>query len=151
MENKTEENAFEVRKIVHPIRFTSSQYEQLKSKAYQARVSVTEFIRRASLRKNVVEPPPPPELNWKLYEELAAIGNNLNQIAKGLNSAKKAGLPVNIDVEKMTETIAQLTALTNEVQMQLLECGVSSVGISDEEISLYVDGDEIIDDEEVIS
>jgi hypothetical protein len=161
MENKTQEDSVEIRKIVHPIRFTNSQYEQLKSKANLARVSVTEFIRRASLRKHVVEPPPPPQLNWKLYEELGAIGNNLNQIAKGLNSAKKAGLPVNVDVEKTTEIIAQLTALTNEVQMQLLGCGVNTVGIRDEEIGLYIEGeeigeeseedDEIIDEEKVVS
>jgi Bacterial mobilisation protein (MobC) len=123
MGNKTQRSDGIPRKITLHVRFAVDENEQLKNKAYQARVSVTEFIRRAALRKQVIESPPPPQLNWKLYEQLGKIGNNINQIAKGVNSALRLGLPVNIDVEKLTETSADLIVITKEIQLQLLECG----------------------------
>lgn len=119
------------RKITHPVRFAADEYSQLKQKAYQARVSVSEFIRRAALRRQVVEPPPPPQINWKLYEELGRIGNNLNQLVKGVNTAVKAGQPVNIDVQSLALLVEQLKANIRETQMQLLECGAPDDDDSD--------------------
>ncbi|MBW4433180.1 MAG: MobC family plasmid mobilization relaxosome protein [Pelatocladus maniniholoensis HA4357-MV3] len=124
MPSKTKRDDGVVRKITHPVRFAADEYEQLKKKAYEARVSITEFIRRAALRRRVVEPPPPPQLNWKLYEELNAIGVNLNQIAKATNRAVKSGQEVNIDVEQLQNLMQSLRASIRETQMQLLECGV---------------------------
>jgi len=124
MPSKTKRDDGVKRKITHPVRFAVDEYEQLKKKAYEARVSITEFIRRAALRRRVVEPPPPPQLNWKLYEELNAIGVNLNQIAKAANKAVKSGQDVNIDVEQLQNLVNSLRASIRETQMQLLECGV---------------------------
>lgn len=125
MGSKTKRNDGVSRKITHPVRFAEDEYEQLKQKAYNARVSVTEFIRRAALRRQVVEPPPPPQINWKLYEELNAIGVNLNQIAKAVNRAVKSGRGANVDVERLQNLVTQLNAAIRETQMQLLECGVT--------------------------
>ena len=133
MGNKTQRADGVPRKITLHVRFAVDENEQLKNKAYQARVSVNEFIRRAALRKQVVEPPPPPELNWKLYEQLGAIGNNINQIARGVNSALKAGLPVNIDEKLFSESIEQLLAVIKETQLQLLESGVADEEAEDQE------------------
>lgn len=113
------------RKITHPVRFAADEYEQLKNKAYQARISVSELIRRAALRRKVVEAPPPPQLNWKLYEELNAIGVNLNQLVKGVNAAVKSGRNVNLDADQLEDLVTLLTSQIKETQMQLLECGAS--------------------------
>ena len=72
-----------------------------------------------------MELPPPPQLNWKLYEELNYIGVNLNQIAKAANIAVKSGQGVNVDVEKLQKLVDSLCASIKETQMQLLECGVT--------------------------
>lgn len=133
MPKKTLRSDGVVRRITHPVRFAADEYSQLKQKAYQARVSITEFIRRAALRRQVVEPPPPPQINWKLYEELGRIGNNLNQLVKGVNTAVKAGQPVNIDARSLTLVVEQLKANIRETQMQLLECGASDDDASEEE------------------
>ncbi|AFZ28509.1 Bacterial mobilization protein (MobC) (plasmid) [Cylindrospermum stagnale PCC 7417] len=125
MSNKTKRTDGVARKITHPVRFAADEYEQLKKKAYEARVSITEFIRRAALRRRVVESPPPPQLNWKLYEELNAIGVNLNQIAKAANKAAKSGQDVNIDVEQLQNLVESLHTSIRETQLQLLECGVT--------------------------
>jgi hypothetical protein len=99
--------------------------EELKQKANEARVSITEFIRRAALRRCVVELPPPLELNWKLYAELNAIGVNLHQIATAATNASKAGQAVNIDPEQLQNLVESLRTSVKETQMQLLECGVT--------------------------
>lgn len=125
MPTKTKRSDGVARKITHPVRFAADEYEQLKKKAYEARVSIGEFIRRAVLRRRVVELPPPPQLNWKLYEELQAIGVNLNQIAKAVNTAVKAGQDINIDVEQLQNLMKSLGASIRETQMQLLECGAA--------------------------
>lgn len=111
------------RKLVLHIRFAVDENEQLKVKAAQTGVSVNEFIRRAALRRQVVQVLPPPPLNLKLYEQLGVIGSNINQIARGVNSAKKAGLSVNIDTEVLDESIVQLLFVIKETQIQLLNCG----------------------------
>ncbi|BAZ36730.1 hypothetical protein NIES4101_26500 (plasmid) [Calothrix sp. NIES-4101] len=125
MGSKTKRDDGVSRKITHPVRFAEDEYEQLKQKAYNARVSLTEFIRRAALRRQVVEAPPPPQINWKLYEELNAIGINLNQIAKAVNRAVKSGQGANVDVGRLQNLVNQLNAAIRETQMQLLECGVT--------------------------
>jgi hypothetical protein len=125
MGSKSKRDDGGARKITHPVRFAEDEYEQLKQKAYNARVSVTEFIRRAALRRQVVEAPPPPQINWKLYEELNAIGVNLNQIAKAVNRAVKSGQGANVDVGRLQNLVNQLNAAIRETQMQLLECGVT--------------------------
>ncbi|AFZ04520.1 plasmid mobilization protein [Calothrix sp. PCC 6303] len=125
MGSKTKRDDGVSRKITHPVRFAEDEYEQLKQKAYNARVSVTEFIRRAALRRQVVEPPPPPQINWKLYEELNAIGVNLNQIAKAVNRAVKSGRGANVDAGRLQNLVDRLNAAIRETQMQLLECGVT--------------------------
>ncbi len=125
MPSKTKRADGVARKITHPVRFAADEYEQLKKKAYEARVSIGEFIRRAALRRRVVELRPPPQLNWKLYEELQAIGVNLNQIAKAVNTAVKIGQEVNIDKEQLQKLVESLGASIRETQMQLLECGAA--------------------------
>jgi len=124
--NKTKGTNGVAKKIVFPIRFAADEYEQLKQKANEARVSITEFIRRAALRRRVVELPPPLELNWKLYTELNAIGVNLNQIATAATNASKTGQAVNIDPKQLQNLVESLRASIKETQMQLLECGVTA-------------------------
>jgi hypothetical protein len=127
MPKKTQRTDGVIRTIRLSVRFAADEYEQLKQKAKEGRVSITEFIRRAAFRRRVVELPPPPELNWKLYTELNAIGVNLNQIATAATYASKTGQPVNIDPEQLQNLVESLHTSIKETQMQLLECGVRDV------------------------
>ncbi|AFZ61144.1 plasmid mobilization relaxosome protein MobC [Anabaena cylindrica FACHB-243] len=125
MPKKTQRTDGVIRTIRLSVRFAADEYEQLKQKAKEGRVSITEFIRRAAFRRRVVELPPPPELNWKLYTELNAIGVNLNQIATAATHASKTGQAVNFDVEQLENLVESLRTSIKETQMQLLECGVT--------------------------
>lgn len=64
------------------IRLAADEYEIIKKKARSAKTSIAQFIRRAALRLQVTEPPPPPIINWKLYKELGSINVNIKQLAR---------------------------------------------------------------------
>ncbi len=71
-----------IRSCVIPVRFTPDEREELKAIANKHHISISELVRRFSLRRKL--PPALPEVNIKTYRELAAIGNNLNQLVKTL-------------------------------------------------------------------
>jgi hypothetical protein len=66
------------------VRLAPDEYETIKQKAQKAKVTIPQFIRRAALRIQVTQLPPPPVINWKLYRELGCINVNLRQLAKTL-------------------------------------------------------------------
>ncbi len=66
------------------VRLAPDEYETIKQKARKAKVTIPQFIRRAALRIQVTQLPPPPVINWKLYRELGCINVNLRQLAKTL-------------------------------------------------------------------
>jgi hypothetical protein len=63
------------------VRLAPDEYETIKQKARKAKVTIPQFIRRAALRIQVTQLPPPPVINWKLYKELGSINVNLRQLA----------------------------------------------------------------------
>ncbi|MEG4113846.1 MULTISPECIES: plasmid mobilization protein [unclassified Microcoleus] len=81
------------------IRLTDSDYNQIKARAEQVNLSMSDFMRRAALSRTM--PRPLAAFDLKAYQVLCKIdaqlriaGNNLNQIAKACNSAVVLGEPV---------------------------------------------------------
>ena len=81
------------------IRLTDSDYNQIKARAEQVNLSMSDFMRRAALKRAI--PRPIAAFDLKAYLFLCKIdaqfriaGNNLNQIAKACNSAVILGEPV---------------------------------------------------------
>ena len=81
------------------IRLTDSDYSQIQTLANQVNLSMSDFIRRAALKRAM--PRPLAAFDLKAYQVLCQInaqliiaGNNLNQIAKACNSAVVLGEPV---------------------------------------------------------
>jgi len=68
-----------------PVRFTPSERDGLQRDSTASRVSLSEFIRAAAL-KRCLPPPAAPEVNRRTYEELARIGNNLNQLVRAVHA-----------------------------------------------------------------
>lgn len=68
-------------------RWTLAEYGHLHQQAATAGLSVGEFIRRRALLLPVT--PPPQRSDSRLLHELNAIGVNINQIARNLNSHRK--------------------------------------------------------------
>jgi len=70
-------------------RWTIAEFAHLHEQAAAANLSVGEFIRRRALLLPVT--PPPQRCDARLLHELNAIGNNVNQIARNLNSDRAGG------------------------------------------------------------
>jgi hypothetical protein len=94
------------------IRLTDSDYNQIKARAEQVNLSMSDFMRRAALRRAM--PRPLAAFDLKAYQVLCKIdaqlriaGNNLNQIAKACNSAVALGEPVVVNTG-LLESVQQL-------------------------------------------
>ena len=94
------------------IRLTDSDYNQIKARAEQVNLSMSDFIRRAALRRTM--PRPLAAFDLKAYQVLCKIdtqlriaGNNLNQITKVCNRAVALGEPVVVNTG-LLESVQQL-------------------------------------------
>ena len=121
-ENKT--------KIV-TLRFRPSQLEELDLQAKAVNLTRSAYITR-KLTGLPVLPTRVPAVNWKLYGELAdissslpAIGNNIDRIARTLNTAKNKGeaipksLPKPESLESAIELMETILELLTEVRLTL--------------------------------
>ncbi len=94
------------------IRLTDSDYNQIQARAEQVNLSMSDFIRRAALRRTM--PRPLAAFDLKAYQVLCQIdaqlriaGNNLNQMASSCNSVVALGEPVVVNTE-LLENLQQL-------------------------------------------
>jgi len=94
------------------LRLSDSDYNQIKARAEQVNLSMSDFMRRAALRRTM--PRPLAAFDLKAYQVLCKIdaqlriaGDNLNQIAKACNSAVALGEPVVVNTG-LLESVQQL-------------------------------------------
>jgi len=94
------------------IRLTDSDYNQIKARAEQVNLSISDFMRRAALRRAM--PRPIAAFDLKAYQVLCKIdaqlriaGNNLNQITKACNSAVALEEPIVVNTGPL-ERVQQL-------------------------------------------
>lgn len=89
------------------IRFNEKEFEQLTEKVRKSKLSRENFVRQCILKKSIKEPP---HLDYyKLLNEFNHIGNNLNQIAKSLNSGQdKSSFLVEVTIEELRNMIKNL-------------------------------------------
>jgi hypothetical protein len=94
------------------LRLSDSDYNKIKARAEQVNLSMSDFIRRAALRRAM--PRPLAAFDLKAYQVLCKIdaqlriaGNNLNQITKACKSAVALGEPVVVNTG-LLESVQQL-------------------------------------------
>lgn len=94
------------------LRLSDSDYNQIKARAEQVNLSMSDFMRRAALRRTM--PRPLAAFDLKAYQvlckidaQLRIVGNNLNQIAKACNSAVALGEPLVVNTG-LLESVHQL-------------------------------------------
>ena len=93
----------ENKEFVKRFRATGDEVKKIEAKAAKAGLSFSEYCRRATLNKPVVERVPP-----DLRRQLGAAGNNLNQLARLANSGKLPGASIealNELVNRLLETL----------------------------------------------
>ena len=130
--HKLEENK---EKIVS-LRFKPSELEKLDRNCSEVGLTRSAYITRKILSLPV-QPARVPDVNWQAYEHLTAIayhlpriGNNLNQIARVLNTAKLEGIPIPPEIpsiEKIENTVSTIA----QMQSKIDRIGEVLVGVAD--------------------
>ena len=90
------------------LRFTEEQYSVLEHNARQARLSVSEYIRRAVLKQKIPAFQPIIHDEHEILEELKninKIGNNLNQIARYFNQGGMMNNQIAIDLKNVIKLL----------------------------------------------
>ena len=107
------------RSAVVPVRLTPEERDELVSRAREFRLSLSEWVRRAALSRRL-PPKPAPEVNLRTYQELARVGNNLNQLVRALHRGEIA----QTGLAQISE-LENLRALLKEIGLQVLGVGAT--------------------------
>ena len=86
-QDKSKGRPFMARTAVIPVRLTPDERDQLREKAREHKISLSDYIRRTVLSKKLPAKAAP-EVNRQTYQELARVGNNLNQLVRAVHSGK---------------------------------------------------------------
>ena len=98
------------------IRFTPDEFEAVASAASSRGVTLSALVRHLTLGSELPKQPPP-KVDQETYRELGHIGNNLNQIAKRLNSPHGPS-PGEAEIR---ESIVELQATLKKIRLGVLQ------------------------------
>jgi hypothetical protein len=109
------------------VRFTHSEHLHIQSQAKNAELSMSEYVRRSALRRQL--PPLIPAINLETYRELGRIGTNVNQMAKAVNTSISEGKRTDLD----PLPLQQLAATIQEIRLLLLGINETATDLEDAE------------------
>jgi hypothetical protein len=116
------------------LRYRPSELEHLNAQAKAVGLSRSAYITR-KVQGLPVLPMRVPRVNWLAYEELGtiarelpAMGNNLNQIARAINTAKIKGEPIPGNLPS-TEQLQSAIAVVEELKTLIVEVGLKLSGV----------------------
>lgn len=113
---RIELNHEERRDISIQFRVNKAEFEYLKSLVEASGLERGHYIRKEILNSKPVIKRKMPEVNQKTYIQLSSLGNNLNQVAKKLNSNHDFD---NIKVSETNFLIKQVSKRLLEIQKDL--------------------------------
>ena len=102
----------ETRNCILKFRATEEEKDRIMKKVDASGLSISEYLRRCALDKKIVA------VNGldDVARELRAIGNNLNQIARAVNS----GYIQAVNLQETEEVLGQLWQSLNSLQQSVL-------------------------------
>ena len=102
----------EIRNCILKFRATEEEKDRIMKKVEASNLSISEYLRRCALDKNIVA------VNGldDVAKELRAIGNNLNQITRAVNS----GYIQAVNLQETEEVLGQLWQSLNSLQQSVL-------------------------------
>ena len=98
-----------VRNHSYPVRLSKIELEMLRNRALEAGIKASELVRRNALMRPL--PKRVSKVDLKTYIELGRIGNNLNQLTKGVNTALKYGVTPPADKGELQELLELLHSI----------------------------------------
>jgi hypothetical protein len=78
------------------VRCTGAERDLWRAKARAARIPLSQYLRDILHDAPTAKRRSPPSVDAKLLQQIAAAGNNLNQIARGVNQSGKLFLPLDL-------------------------------------------------------
>ncbi|UFP97294.1 plasmid mobilization protein [Gloeobacter morelensis] len=105
--------AEEVRSEILPVRLSPVELAEVCRKASAAGLRPSEYMRGLALGHRLAPTVPP--VNVETYRELVKIGVNLNQLARAINTAVKAGERLEISAEDVQSVSRLLSRVGAEV------------------------------------
>ena len=101
----------EIRNCILKFRATEEEKERIMKKVDASDLSISEYLRRCALEKQIVA------VNGldDVASELRAIGNNLNQITRAVNS----GYIQEVNLQETEEVLGQLWQSLNSLQQSV--------------------------------
>ena len=102
----------EIRNSILKFRATEEEKDRIMKKVEASDLSISEYLRRCALDKKIVA------VNGldDIARELRAIGNNLNQITRAVNS----GYIQAVNLQETEEVLGQLWQSLNSLQQSVL-------------------------------
>ncbi len=102
----------EIRNCIMKFRATEEEKDRIMKKVEASDLNISEYLRRCALDKKIVA------VNGldDVARELRAIGNNLNQITRAVNS----GYIQAVNLQETEEVLGQLWQLLNSLQQSVL-------------------------------
>lgn len=98
---KSRKSEYDKKFIRKTIRFTGDEYNEIQKKLDYIQVNFTTFSRNAILKHEIVLP-----ITLEMIHQVNKIGNNMNQIARAINSHEKLHVLAKlIDIEKQLEEL----------------------------------------------
>ena len=99
------------------IRFSADEFSQVEEKLTEHNLSFAEFARSAILRKKVKTKLTTDYIFQlqKMENEISRVGNNLNQIAKNLNS--KDDVPNSKVIKNLIEIDKKINAVKDDIKI----------------------------------
>jgi hypothetical protein len=102
------------------VRFTTQDHETILKKAEAFNVSVSVFLNRLGLEKEVPNPDEV-EIFMQIIYQLDRIGNNLNQISKHLSAGRKHGWAANVTEKEILTAALEARNLHSNLKNQVLK------------------------------
>lgn len=90
LKHQKKKKGFKIKEVIKTLRLTKNEWEQIEIKLKESELNFTSFALASMLKQRAIKRKTSP-INRDFITELAKWGNNLNQVAKHLNT-KKNGL-----------------------------------------------------------
>lgn len=110
----TDETTTSRRTIRHPVSFSQLESEKIKQYALNSKLSISEYLRRAGLRRKITTPLLKEQ--WQFYNQLAQFKSIANQLKLCLTAAAD-----NNDIGNLVEQLEQLHSDMWTTTQQLLD------------------------------
>jgi hypothetical protein len=109
----TDKTTTSKRTIRHPVSFSEVESEKIKQYAFNSKLSISEYLRRAGLRRKITTPLLKEQ--WQFYNQLAQLKLIASQLQQSFTVAE------NNDISNLVEQIEQLHLDMWTTTQQLLD------------------------------